>query len=312
MTWRRLRLAASVSAVALLGWSACSRPSAERDAARCRAVGGGDLSSSRLSVLVESRLEPDGGIVSGRVPSCDAAPRATRVFLRVTEAISAIPPALRPARVTMHFSPRICTPAAPINGVEYHAPTGSVLVSGEIKHDVDRGVWLHELAHLMMRGPRPRARLSRRFVFALEEGVADYFAAAVTGSPRIGDRSLDPRAERDLSRPPPMTALHWAAFGLTDAPFDSHDYGWSLAARLHQQQSSPGPLLEDLLRCFSNAQGLGRADDSTGELLAALLQGCPERSRARIERILRSWLPSELLSGYRSRASGRMRKGKHS
>lgn len=122
-----------------------------------------------LAVYEESRLE---GLVlqPGRRLGPD---EALPLLHPLVEVWAGLPPALRPPQVVVHLDPQ-ATP--PIDRVEGHRPSGSILLMRRAIPELDRGIWLHELAHVLMSGPRPTGTLDSRLIAAVEEGVADYFA----------------------------------------------------------------------------------------------------------------------------------------
>lgn len=163
---------------------------------------------------------------------------------------------------------------------------GELVVSSDLV-DADQSVWLHELAHFGVHGPRPTSSVGRRLASAIEEGVADYFAATLRGSTRVGDSRI---GIRDLAHPPRISAESWASLGLSG--FDSHHFGWAFAAELWKAEPGSRALLTDLVAVLS---GDAFADsESPRAIFAALVAACPERSRARLGAAVRAWAPEEL------------------
>jgi hypothetical protein len=130
-----------------------------------------------------------------------------------------------------------------------------------------------------MLGPRPSAAVSSRVLAALEEGIADYYAATILGSPELGARSL--------AAPPRITGDDWAA--IAQPAFDPHRLGWKLAGSLWARRVD----LEDLVDCMAHG-----VDDASGsrvsDAIAAWLDACPVRSRDAIRAHVCSWVPREL------------------
>lgn len=246
---------------------ASDRPTAAESEA-CRARGAGKLASPRLE------LRARAGVLR-----CDEDGPATRAFVGADRLIASLPPALRPGLVLVELRP---------SGSKLEAvPERSSLIISERYAAADPGTWLHEIAHLSAHGPRPRSLAARRVAAAIDEGVADYFAAALSRSPQVGSGVGE---ERDLRRPPPLRAEAWAMLALAD--FDPHRFGWALAALLWKAEPHAGALLEDCVRCLSGG-ALANAE-SPAAVLSALSRTCPERSRERLAVALRGWAPAEL------------------
>lgn len=247
---------------------------------RCRELGDGSLRSPAVEVQVGSTLHADGAITGGSTVTCEALAPATAHFVDASTVLASIPPALRPARVRVHHEPALPIGARPLAQPEFHRPSGALLVAAARAPDA---IWLHELAHVRMAGARPSGQVARRVLDALEEGVADYYAATIGNSPVLASRRLD--------RPPRIFADDWA--GLALPSFDPHRLGWSFAASLWAVEPRAGAVLEDLLACMSRTTE-SAADLRASAVLAAWLAFCPERSRAAIRAHVCSWLPAEL------------------
>lgn len=263
---------ASVAALIVLGavWvHAGSRDVPGRDeAARCRELGGGSLDAGRLRLRV-----------GGRIPSCGDSGNATRAFVRVARLLERLPPELDPGEVQIELSPRFA-------GVRARPERGLLLVS-QRHADAPDGVWLHEIAHLAAHGPRPREPASARLALAIDEGVADYAAAALGGQARLAPGS---EHARDLEAPPRMRPEEWARLAFPG--FDAHRFGWVLAAAFWRAEPRAGELLQDLVSCL--AGGALADHESPAAVLDAMARRCPARSRARIARAVESWAPDEL------------------
>lgn len=196
-------------------------------------------------------------------------------------ALAAVPAALAPT----HVSLRVIAGRSRIQAIP---ASGEILVSPDLV-DSERSVWLHEIAHLVLAGARPKSTAARRLESAIEEGIADYYAAALTASPKLGDSRS---GLRDLEKPPKLVPESWAELAFSG--FDPHRFGWAFAAELWRAEPAAGPLLTDLIAVLSSA-ALGRAE-SPRELILVLTDTCPDRSRAALVLAIRAWVPEELRS----------------
>jgi hypothetical protein len=197
-------------------------------------------------------------------------------------ALASLPPDLRPLKPRLDVS-------TSREGLEYDRASGAIFV-GAGGLEAERGVWLHELAHARLAGARPKGALALRFTDAIEEGVADYFAAALGRNAVLGSGA----AARDLRAPPRIGASEWASLAFPG--FDTHRMGWALASRFYEADPAGGSLLRDLVACLDGPSSLGVASDSPASVIAALLEACPVAGRARIAAVLAAWLPPELYS----------------
>ena len=289
---RPLSLAAALG-VALVGGCRCDESPSSSAAAACREQTGGRLELAGVRVWVGSSATTDR-VAAGRVAECGSGAEALRVFRAVGSAHADIPEALRPGRVEVHLGPKL-DGRPPLQGVEFHAPSRALLVERESKLELDHSVWLHELAHVRLAGARPEGPLARRVWATIEEGVADYFAAAVSGSPRLG-RGRRGQPVRDLSDPPGASARDWALLALPSVRADPHRLGWRLAAELWRREPRPGPLLEDVATALSGREALEGSRDIPSEAIAAFVARCPARSRATVTDVVTAWAPREILS----------------
>lgn len=198
---------------------------------------------------------------------------------KLATVLTRIPAPLAPRNVTFAW--------ARVRGIEFDTQRRSLVLSAEAGQ-LSEELWLHELAHVRMQGARPSAPLAKRLLSALEEGVADYYAAAIAGTSKVGaDGEV-----RDLAQPPRLDDTDWMRLALSS--FEPHRLGWAFGAELYRSEARPGALLEDAVACFDGESALGAAPDSTSAAVAALLAECPERSRDRLRRLLSDWLPSEI------------------
>ncbi|HEY3494070.1 MAG TPA: hypothetical protein VGK73_05260 [Polyangiaceae bacterium] len=261
-----------------------------------------EIDSSRLcasarSLGVTARLGSQVSkprIQNGAPLDCGAAPSS---FRSAVAALTRVPPSLRPSALVLHVDPALERGTPVPQRVEVHRATGELLVAGSppapSEGDGSLSVWLHELGHVRAHGVRPSSGAAERLLLAVDEAVADYFAAAVSGSPRVG---IAGQELRDLSAPPAIGPSEWASLALP-AAFDAHRFGWVLAAELFRTEPEAGALLEDLLAALASREpwpetALG-PDNATRELVGR----CSLRSRPALERALRRWLPPELYRG---------------
>jgi hypothetical protein len=199
--------------------------------------------------------------------------------LALDRRLGTLDPALRPGRVEIELV------AAP--GRFEARPEHGVLVVSRAELGAGATVWLHELAHLRAAGPRPRAGAGAHLALAVDEAFADYFAAAVSGEPLVGSGHA---AARDLSRAPNVRASEWALLGFSR--FDPHRFGWALAGAFWRREPRAGALLADLAVCLSG-DALRQAT-TPADVLHALAERCPARSRSVITACLREWAPAEI------------------
>lgn len=235
-------------------------------------VGPGPLPAG-LTVYEESRLE---GLVLQ--PGRRLGPDEALPLLRpLVEAWASLPPALRPPQVVVHLDPQ-ATP--PIDRVEGHRPSGSILLMRRAIPELDRGIWLHELAHVLMSGPRPTGSLESRLIAAVEEGVADYFARVWSGP---------------VERPAFVGgSAGWEALALPALRFDPHPLGERLDRHLAQEYGASEPLLLELLACFRGPSGEGGIPSGPAAVLDTWALGCAPEARVRVRAALQGWLPAEL------------------
>jgi hypothetical protein len=275
---RRWLLALAASSIALAASALPGERPSAADLARCRA--GDEPSTARIEFYTGSRLRADGILETGRRAGCGESAAAARAIAGVREALLLVPNHLRPQTVRVHLDPALPSGAAPLALLETHVESASLFARSSGAADVDPSVWLHELAHLRARGTRPNGRIQRRIYAAIEEGVADYYAAVFRGDPRLSHAE----GARDLERPPRVPAEYWVT--LLDPVFDPHPFGWELAAALWRIDRKPGPLLEDLiegLSAHSAAAKLPAEPVATPTNVArSFVTRCPARSRRAI------------------------------
>lgn len=267
--------------------SACGRPDSEA-IARCRATTSGELRNAAVALHVGSRLTPES-INPGSVPRCEDDARALDAFEAASRARNQLPAGLAPTTITLHLGPNGVRPM----GIEFHEATGSLLVERNPAAAVDQTVWLHELTHVRSRGARPAALAARRVYRALEEGVADYVASVVAGTPGLG-RDASGNVVRDLTSPPEKTTREWSLLALPKAPFDAHSLGWQLAAELHRRAPKSIAVAEDLVTALATSEPMQQVT-TPAQALQELSRRCPERSRGLVDAAVRSWVFAEVL-----------------
>lgn len=229
--------------------------------------------------MIYAALGIVGGVYAAHRKSAQVPELASR---HADAALASLPVDLRPERPRIELAPQTA-------GLQYDRASQSILV-GEGGAEAERSVWLHELAHARLSGARPKGALALRFTDAIEEGVADYFAAALGQNPVLGS---GPSA-RDLRKPPKIGDSEWASLAFPG--FDTHRMGWALASRLYEADPGGGSLLRDLVACLDGDSALGVAAESPASVVQALLEACPVAGRARIAGVLAAWLPPELYS----------------
>ena len=235
------------------------------DVKRCAELGEGKLRAGSVTVY----------LAKGTVPSCGDNTAATRAFLAAHDALASVLEPLRP-------SPVVIVMSDDVDAIETDREAGAIHLAEHPSRPVDRAAWLHELSHLASLGPRPKGILGGRLADALDEGVADYYAARAMGSPVVGPR--------DLSQPPRDAGAAWAALPMPDARFDPHPLGHAFGAALWKRQ----PEIGDLLVCMRAPAGWGDGD-APRAVLASWVAGCPARSRVALRSALADWAPAPML-----------------
>lgn len=239
-----------------------------------------------MTVRTGSRLGDEATVSPGPPARCDGSPAAataSELLARLTTLLQRVPTALRPADIQVHLDPTRAPGVEAVRTLQYHRGSGSLLSLASATA-LPASVWLHELAHVKLAAALPEAPLERALQSAWEEGVADYFAAAVGASPLLGPfgAATDTGATglRDLSQPPTIYAGDWESLALPGVRFESRRLGWALAAAAWRTEPRAGGLLADLLTCGGAA------------VAARSAQGCPARSRTAVQALLRGWLPA--------------------
>lgn len=240
-------------------------------------------------VYTGSRLLPSDGVVPGRVAACSADTPAVAGLVTALERV----PADIVDRVVVHVEPQIVAGARAVKRVEYHRPSGAILVAAS---DFEPGttVWLHEVAHVVAAGAAPKDRTARRLYRAMQEAFADYFAAVLSGSSRVG--SEQEGELRQLEREPAPTASAWSALALP-GPFAAHRFGVALAGLWWRKSSAGAGLLSDLRRCFTASEPWPAGVATPAATLREFTRRCPAGSQPAIRETLGQWLPKELYEG---------------
>lgn len=242
---------------------------------------------ARLSVRQGSSLLASGELRPGtELPRERAAESAAAQ--RVSELLAQIPARFAPAALTLELDPALGAGVPPLRGVECHAQSAALLVSADAERLPD-SVWLHELAHVRLQGARPRTVLARHVLEALEEGVADYYAAAIGGTPVLGPSEQ----QRDLRQASPAGPSEWASLAFPG--FDPHHLGAALGATLYAAEPRPAELLGEAIACLDGDSAL-RDTERPGPAIEALLAACPEREKARFSSLIHDWFPAELFT----------------
>jgi hypothetical protein len=247
------------------------------------------LATDTLRIVVGSGLR-DGALRGGRVPPCGEDFEATAAFAAARAALAMVPAPLRPRAMSVHIDPKMPRGHAPLGPIEMHQASGALMVASGAAASLGPAPWVHEIAHVRMSGPRPAGPTSARLIEALEEGVADYFAATLLGTPRLG-------SARDLNAPPTVRAGEWEALVLPGLVPDSHRLGSVLAADLWAERDRDAPAIEDLVACFANPAPFAPVRDVPDAALATFVARCPEVARPGVRGALARWAPAEIAPG---------------
>lgn len=156
----------------------------------------------------------------------------------------------------------------------------------------DPSIWLHEIAHVRARGTHARyttsvARLRR----AVEEGMADYYAASARHEPLVG--AIDGREVRNVREAPPLALSEWATLPFPSAPFDAHRFGGALAALAFEAHEYDLDLARIALDALARNPMPGSEPRTPLALVEWLTPGDVPRS-SELRLLLCTWLPSEL------------------
>lgn len=257
------------------------------DQSKCQQYRQGALQTGRARLLIGSRLLKHNSLQLGSVSPCRASTPETRIFGRALRALQTLPSNLHPPVLTLHYRPSLAENVQVVAAVEVHRVTGSLLVSSAAEN-VPTSVWLHEIAHLAMLGPRPSSLLARRLTQSIEESFADTIAALALTSPLLGGGPMPLRDLSATSQWQPNAEL-LAATGV----FDPHPLGLGLARRLWTRRSALQP--DSLAQCLRDASDL-RSAHSRHDTLHAVLAACPNSVRSALHEAFNQWLPGSLES----------------
>lgn len=196
-----------------------------------------------------------------------------------------LPPSLRPQQLELHFEPTLPPNTPAIAAVEVHTASRSLIVTRSAMR-LPSSIWLHEMAHLAMRGPRPQPLTASRVVDAIEEAFADVVAALILNDSIVGGSGWP---LRDLAASPSFDE-GFEQLGLPEA-FDPHPLGLALARRLWSLRDllQPSPLTS----CLNQAEGL-RVSRSIRQAVTSVVSGCPQSVKQPVAEALNLWLPQGL------------------
>lgn len=228
----------------------------------------------------------DGGVAA----SCDD-PVGAPLRARLSPLLWRLPRAVQPPTLVIQLDPHLGPRQPALRGIAVHRASGHVLLPRSVALTIDDSAWLHEIAHVALARPAPGHTPAGRLLAAMEEGMADYFAAAQLGHPRLGE--VHDRVARDLSAAPTLSAAEWAGLAGIGAAWRPHRAGWSLAGHAWSHAGPDRALATDLLI------GLRRIDPQASrgprDLVTRWRRHCPERSRTRLDALLSAWMPGPLL-----------------
>ncbi len=200
----------------------------------------------------------------------------------LSDALRHVPEALRPATLRLRLDAGLGQHAL------FDARSSTIWVSPSFAQAPAPSVLLHELAHAAANGSRPNSLIAQRLVQAVDEAHADYFAASVLGTPRIGSEELG--EVRDLSAEIPRGAVELAQLALPG--FSPHEVAAPLACLLWQAQPDAGALLTDLT--WALRSGRPWRASTPGAVAQELVARCAERTQPLLQQILMSWLGPQL------------------
>jgi hypothetical protein len=233
-------------------------------------------------------LAAHGAFGGSVVPKSD--PRVARALPALLVARALLPAALR-VPVVLQVDPVPVTFSAPGTGIQAYPASGTIVVHGAALGNAERTSWLHELLHLSAVGARPPGPVGARLMAAIDEGVADFGAAAFSGSTTVGSESSG--ESRDLLAPPLIGESEWAYLALPSAPWRAHRMGWSLASAL-LREGAPPSFATDVVSSLANPAPF-LTTDTPRAVLGEWISRCPPGSRAALRRAVARWVPPELL-----------------
>lgn len=243
----------------------------------------------RVDVLIGATVSATR-IEGGAAASCED-PDAAHLRARLSDLLSRLPRAVQPPTLVIQLDPQFGPKQPALRGIAVHRASGHILLDRSMALAVDDSAWLHEMAHVALARAAPGRSPAGRLMAAMEEGVADFFAAAHIGHPRLGE--VHDRVARDLGAAPAMSAAEWAGLAGVGPTWRPHQAGWSLAGIAWSRAGPDSAFATDLLI------GLRQVDtqDSPGprDVATRWRSHCHERSRARLDALLSAWMPGPLL-----------------
>jgi hypothetical protein len=216
--------------------------------------------AKRLVSVKVGATVTDRGVVGGVSAGCDD-PRVRALLPTFVRAIERTPAGFLRGRVALYLDPRVAD-GPPVREIETHA-SGVLLAASASRALSDESIVLHELFHVAVSRARPSDAHRARIFQALEEGLADYFAASVTGRSEIG--STDGRETRRLAPRRRATELEWVTTATGQvAP---HALGHALATELWHAWGADPPRAARLAECL-------RAPANVGKDVLELVRDC--------------------------------------
>lgn len=220
--------------------------------------------------------------------SC-ASEEAGASLASLDEALRTLPPDQRPSSLTVHLDDS----AVGADREPHVAPTSRAIVFAPSSRAArDPSIWLHEVAHVHARGtPALYTTTIARLRRAIEEGMADFFAASVRHDPLVG--AADGREVRDVRIAAPLALSDWAILPFSSAPFDAHRFGGALAALAFDAHAYDVDLARAALDALARSPAPGSEPRTPLALVESLTPDDRPRSRE-LRSLLSTWLPSEL------------------
>jgi hypothetical protein len=257
----------------------------------------------RLQSLADHQVEVLSGAGDERLSCGELAPADAAALSAVETRLRALPPAARevvgPFRLRMWRAP-----GARVGEPHVAAATGDLIVDPRSPAVADLTIWLHELAHVAIHAPlraerrgggREAAPLWReRLQAAIEEGVADYFAACAGSTTRLG--AIDGREPRDLAEAPvdePASAAAWETLPFPGADFEPHRLGASLASLAFRDHGVDLDLALVAVRSVRQVDGT-KANSPRALVYEIAQRGAPRAPELHL--LFQRWLPPPLRS----------------
>lgn len=263
------------------------QPGTNGDKDACQTFPTDQLKAANTSLYVNSRLRSDGLLQVGNLASCSRNPFARRLLLQAIELRRRHPSLLEQRPLRLHLGVPAASGTPSVARLETHTASGDLLLDLAARN-IPATAWLHEFAHLAMRGPRPSAGVTQRFVAALEEGFADTIAALLAGTPLVGGGSLP---ERNLAATNLLPTV-WEELALEDR-YAPHPLGLRFARQLWKHRDVLHPL--DLAGCLREASELATTRTISGAV-QHITESCPSSTARHISTVFNSWLPPSFRS----------------